>query len=182
MLIMTELRNWLNECKEHCDNLWQELGWGQNNGKVFQDTTLVIILLLAFDFSGYSGSRGTNLMLEWNYGNSLVVLFFLISISYDLNVMYEPLPNGASIWELSNSVIQHEHVYYFERLPSCKASWGITYPSLKHQITCPSLKHQITYPSLKHCPTTCQLLKHQIMYHIHHLTLWLSSNYIVITQ
>jgi hypothetical protein len=39
-------------------------GLGQNNGKVFQATTLVIILLLAFYFSGYSGSRGTNLMLE----------------------------------------------------------------------------------------------------------------------
>jgi hypothetical protein len=52
------------KCKEHCDKLRRELGLGQNNGKVFRATALVIILLLAFYFSGCSGSRGTSLMLE----------------------------------------------------------------------------------------------------------------------
>jgi hypothetical protein len=50
------------KCKEHYDTL--RLGLGQNNGKMFRATALAIILLLVFYFSGYSGSRGTNLMLE----------------------------------------------------------------------------------------------------------------------
>lgn len=52
------------KCKEHYDQLRRELGLGRNNGKMFWATALVIILLLVFYFSGYSGSRGTILMLE----------------------------------------------------------------------------------------------------------------------
>jgi hypothetical protein len=52
------------KCKEHYDQLRRELGLGRNNRKMFWATALVIILLLVFYFSGYSGSRGTILMLE----------------------------------------------------------------------------------------------------------------------
>jgi hypothetical protein len=52
------------KCKEHYNQLRWELGLGQNNWKMFWTTTLVISLLLVFYFSGYSGSRGTILMLE----------------------------------------------------------------------------------------------------------------------
>jgi len=52
------------KCNEHYDQLQQELGLDRNNGKMFWATALVIILLLLFYFSGYSGRSGTILMLE----------------------------------------------------------------------------------------------------------------------
>jgi hypothetical protein len=52
------------KCKKHYDQLRRELGLGRNNGMMFWATILVIILLLVFYFSGYSGSSGTIFMLE----------------------------------------------------------------------------------------------------------------------
>jgi hypothetical protein len=53
------------KCKEHCDNLRQELGLGQYSRKIFRAMALVIMLLLVYYFSGCSGgSRGSKLMLE----------------------------------------------------------------------------------------------------------------------
>ncbi len=50
------------KCKEHYDTL--RLGLGQNNGKMLRAALLVVILLLVFYFSGYSGPRSTKLMLK----------------------------------------------------------------------------------------------------------------------
>jgi len=52
------------KCNEHYAKLCREFGLGQNNGRMFRATSLVIILLLVFYFCGYSGPRGTNLMLN----------------------------------------------------------------------------------------------------------------------
>lgn len=52
------------KCNEHYAKLRREFGLGQNNGRMFRATSLVIILLLVFYFCGYSGPRGTNLMLN----------------------------------------------------------------------------------------------------------------------
>jgi hypothetical protein len=52
------------KCKEQYDKLPRELRLCQNNKKMFRAMAFVIILLLVFYFSSYSGSRGTNLMLK----------------------------------------------------------------------------------------------------------------------
>jgi hypothetical protein len=51
------------KCNEHCDKLKRELGSSQNNGNILRVALLVVILLLVFYFSGFSGPRSTKLML-----------------------------------------------------------------------------------------------------------------------
>jgi hypothetical protein len=52
------------KCREHCDQLRRELGSSQNNGNMLRVALLVVILVLVFYFSGFSGPRSTKLMLK----------------------------------------------------------------------------------------------------------------------
>jgi hypothetical protein len=52
------------KCREHCDKLQRELGSSQNNGNMLRTALLVVILVLVFYFSGFSGPRSTKLMLK----------------------------------------------------------------------------------------------------------------------
>lgn len=52
------------KCKKHYDKLRREFGLGQNNWKMLNAAILVIILLLVFYVSDYSGTRSTKLMLK----------------------------------------------------------------------------------------------------------------------
>jgi hypothetical protein len=52
------------KCREHCDQLRRELGSSPNNGNMFRVALLVVILVLVFYFSGFSGPRSTKLMLK----------------------------------------------------------------------------------------------------------------------
>jgi hypothetical protein len=62
-----ELIEW--KCREHCDKLRWELGSSQNNGNMLRAALLVVILVLVFYFSGFSGPRSTKLMLKWQLLN-----------------------------------------------------------------------------------------------------------------
>lgn len=53
------------KCRENCDQLLQELRSSQNNGNMLRVALLVVILVLAFYFSGFSGPSSTKLMLKW---------------------------------------------------------------------------------------------------------------------
>jgi hypothetical protein len=99
MLIMIDLRNWLKEkCKEQYDKLQRKLGLGQNNGNMFRATTLLIILLLVFYFSGYSWSRGTNLMLKWYTETVQLKLDVQHVIFYDLDLACNCVYNLWRCW------------------------------------------------------------------------------------
>jgi uncharacterized Rmd1/YagE family protein len=52
------------KCREHCEQLRRELGSSQNNRNMLRVTLLVVILVLVFYFSGFSGPRSTKLMLK----------------------------------------------------------------------------------------------------------------------
>jgi hypothetical protein len=52
------------KCKKHYDKLRRKFGLGQNNWKMLRAALLVVILLLVFYVSGYSGTRSTKLMLK----------------------------------------------------------------------------------------------------------------------
>jgi hypothetical protein len=52
------------KCREHCDQLLRELRSSQNNGNRLRVALLVVILVLAFYFSGFSGPSSTKLMLK----------------------------------------------------------------------------------------------------------------------
>jgi hypothetical protein len=74
--------------------------------KIYWAVVAVIILLLLFYLSGYSGSRGSNLMLKWTYRNN--------SIKSVLYVLHYYVRNNIYLWLSYYDLDVQQHVLIYD--------------------------------------------------------------------